>query len=59
MMTLRGKEVLKGFSGSTSQRFQQTWYCMHMHGHLDVGHRERLFTSVLIKLSEGKEENFF
>lgn len=59
MMTLRGKEVLKGFSGSMSQRFQQTWYCMHMHGHLDVGHRERLFTSVLIKLSEGKEENFF
>lgn len=58
MMTLRGKEVLKGFSGSTSQRFQQSWYCMHVHEHLDVGHREQLFTSVLIKLSEGKEENF-
>lgn len=57
MMTLRGKEVLKEFSGSTSQRFQQTWYCMHVHEHLDVGHREQLFTSVLIKRSEGKEEN--
>lgn len=55
-MTLRGKEVLKGLSGYTF--LADLVPCVWRGVHVAVGHREQLFTSVPIKLSYGKEENY-